>query len=157
MDMNLETPVLRARAVHLIRAAAVATCVAGLTGCLTMPPTSGGGTGPVTGAVGGATAANASGELERCERPLGTIAVVEDQNAHWYGYYRSRYGQLGSTVPVLRMMIQQSNCFVVVERGGAMRNLQAERSLEQSGELRGGSNFGRGQMVAADFHDVHST
>jgi len=26
-----------------------------------------------------------------------------------------------------------------------------ERQLQQSGELREGSNFGRGQMVAADF------
>ena len=48
-------------------------------------------------------------------------------------------------------MIQQSNCFVIVERGGAMQNMMRERSLEQSGEVRGGSNFGKGQMVAADY------
>jgi len=62
-----------------------------------------------------------------------------------------RQYQLGSTVPVLRMMIQQSNCFVVVERGAAMQNMQMERQLQQSGEMRQGSNFGAGQMVAADY------
>jgi curli biogenesis system outer membrane secretion channel CsgG len=50
------------------------------------------------------------------------------------------------------MMIQQSNCFVVVERSAAgMNEMGRERSLEQSGEMRGGSNFGKGQMVAADY------
>ena len=49
------------------------------------------------------------------------------------------------------MMIQQSNCFVIVERGGAMQNMNTERMLQQSGEMRGGSNFGKGQMVAADY------
>jgi len=59
--------------------------------------------------------------------------------------------KLGSTVPVLRMMIQQSHCFVVVARGAAMQNMQMERQLQQSGEMRQGSNFGGGQMVAADY------
>ena len=122
-----------------------------LSGCIASMPTVGGGSkGAVTGSTGGATASN-EGDLERCTESLGTIGVVEDQSAAWYGYYRSRYGQLGSTVPVLRMMLQQSNCFVVVERGGAMRNMQVERNLKRTGEMRAGSNFGPGQMVAADY------
>ena len=31
-----------------------------------------------------------------------------------------------------------------------MNNVMKERALEQSGETREGSNFGKGQMVAAD-------
>src|SRR5690606_37933539 len=54
-------------------------------------------------------------------------------------------------VPVLKLLAQQSNCFVVVERGRAMNNMMGERALAQSGELRKGSNFGKGQMVAADY------
>ena len=77
------------------------------------------------------------------------MTVVEDQGEPWYRSL-SQY-KLGSTVPVLRMMIQQSNCFVVVERGRAMNNMMQERALEQSGEMRKGSNFGKGQMVAADY------
>lgn len=54
-------------------------------------------------------------------------------------------------MPVLRTMIQQSNCFVVVERGRAMQNIERERQLRDSGELRQGSNFERGQLAAADY------
>jgi curli biogenesis system outer membrane secretion channel CsgG len=52
---------------------------------------------------------------------------------------------------VLRLMVQQSNCFVVVERGATMNNMMRERTIDKSGEMRSGSNFGKGQMVAADF------
>ena len=48
-------------------------------------------------------------------------------------------------------MIQQSNCFIVVERGVAMQNMMQERALGSSGQLRQGSNMGGGQMVTADF------
>src|SRR6266850_3165196 len=39
----------------------------------------------------------------------------------------------------------------VVERGAAMNNRAQERALDRSGESREGSNFGKGQMVAADY------
>ena len=103
-----------------------------------------------TGSAGGANSQNANKQLEHCSAPLGTIAVVEDTNAPWYGILTGQY-HLGSTVPVLRLLIQQSNCFVIVERGRAMDNMMGERQLEQSGELRRRSSFGKGQMVAADY------
>ena len=109
----------------------------------------GGSKGAVTGAAGGASSEGANSSLERCDQALGTIGVVEDQNAGWYRTLQSY--KLGSTVPVLRMMIQQSNCFVVVERGAALQNMNMERQLQKSGEMREGSNFGAGQMVAADY------
>lgn len=121
-----------------------------LSGCLaTASPTLGGGGTVATGGAGGATAANASSQLEKCPESLGTLAVVEDQNAGWYRQLQQY--KLGTTVPVLRMMIQQSNCFVIVERGRAMQNMNMERQLERSGEMRQGSNFQPGQMVAADY------
>jgi curli biogenesis system outer membrane secretion channel CsgG len=115
----------------------------------TTPEVGGGSKTAVTGAAGGATAENANSQLERCDQSLGTLGVVEDQSATWYQHLRNY--KLGSTVPVLRMMIQQSNCFVVVERGAAMRNMNIERNLDRSGEMRAGSNMGAGQMVAADY------
>jgi curli biogenesis system outer membrane secretion channel CsgG len=121
----------------------------GLAGCAATDPILGGSRTPVTGSAAGSTAEGASSQLERCSESLGTMAVVEDQSASWY-MSLSQY-KLGSTVPVLRMMVQQSNCFVVVERGRAMNNMMQERALEQSGEMRKGSNFGKGQMVAADY------
>ena len=103
-----------------------------------------------TGSAGGANSENANRQLERCNSSLGTIAVVEDTNASWYGILTGQM-RLGSTAPVLKLLIQQSNCFVVVDRGRAMNNMMGERALEQTGELRKGSKFGKGQMVAADY------
>jgi curli biogenesis system outer membrane secretion channel CsgG len=105
---------------------------------------------PVTGSAGGQTTQNASGRLEHCDQTLGTLAVIEDQTAGWY-YQLVREYKLTSTVPLIRLLVQQSNCFVVVERGRAFGQMQTERALSQSGELRQGSNMGAGQIVAADY------
>lgn len=107
--------------------------------------------GTPSGGAGGANAAGANSQLQHCDESFGTLAVHEDQTAPWWRQYYSRYPSLGSTTPVLRMLIQQSNCFVVVERGQSMSNVMQERALQQSGELREGSNFGKGQMVSADY------
>ena len=104
-----------------------------------------------SGAAGGAVSADANPKLEYCSEPLGTVGLDEDQQATWWRSYYGRYPSLGSTVPVLRLMIQQSNCFVVVERGRSLNNVMAERRLEESGELRSGSSFQKGQLVSADF------
>lgn len=122
-----------------------------LSGCLATTPSSGGGSATaVTGAAGGATAAGENSSLEKCGETLGTLRIEENTGAPWYGYYASNY-QLGSTVPVLRTMIQQSNCFVIVERGRTMNTMNAERALIRGEEGRAGSNFGGGQIAAADY------
>ena len=100
------------------------------------------------GSAGPQGAQNANAQLEKCDAPKGTLAVVEPQSQTIAGL--QRYG-LGSPTALIRMLIQQSNCFQVVERGAAMQNMMQERSLAGTGELQGGSNIGKGQMVAADF------
>jgi hypothetical protein len=120
-----------------------------LTGCLATTPTMGENKGTVSGAAGGAASEGGNAALEHCDDTLGTMALQEDTSAPWYAQLRGY--QLGSTIPVLRLMMQQSNCFVIVERGGAMNNMMRERTLDKSGEMREGSNFGKGQMVAADY------
>lgn len=95
-----------------------------------------------------AQAQETTSNVEKCERPLGTLAVSENQGAS-QGQLES-YG-LGSPVSLLRIMIQNSNCFTVVERGVAMHNLQQERALAASGETMAGSNIGAGQLQSADF------
>ena len=101
----------------------------------------------VQGSAGPGGTTGADG-LEKCATPMGAMAVVEPQS-HIIAAL-SRYS-LQSPTGIIRMMIQQSNCFIVVERGQGMANMQQERALLDSGELRGGSNMGGGQMVAADF------
>ena len=124
-------------------------CVS-LTACSNMEMGSPAAKTTATGSAGGANAQNANSQLEKCSATMGTLAIVEDTHASWYGILTGQL-RLGSTVPVLKLLVQQSNCFVVVERGRAMSNIMGERALEQSGEMRKGSNFGKGQMVAADY------
>jgi curli biogenesis system outer membrane secretion channel CsgG len=102
----------------------------------------------VTGSAGPGGAQGAASDLERCDRPMGAVTVAEPQDY----VLRALSGyQLGSPVGLIRLMIQQSNCFIVVERGVGMQNMMQERALGRAGELRSGSNMGGGQMVTADF------
>ncbi|MDB5849818.1 MAG: peptidoglycan-binding protein [Rhodoferax sp.] len=104
-----------------------------------------------TGSAGGATATNENSQLEKCQSPLGTVSLIENEQAGWYTILRNEY-RLPPTANLLRLMIQQSNCFVVVERSAAgMNAMSRERALQGSGEMRQGSNFGKGQVVSSDY------
>jgi hypothetical protein len=102
----------------------------------------------VQGSAGPSGSSDAASDLEHCDKPMGTVAVVEPQSHVLAGLMRYR---LGSPAGLIRLMIQQSNCFLVVERGVGMQNMMQERALAKSGELRQDSNVGGGQMVSADY------
>lgn len=132
--------------------ASLAFCVSLLGACAAVTDMKlGAGGTEASGSASGGASAGANPKLERCDSPLGTMAVDEDQSADWYSYYRAHYSQLGSTVPLLRLMIQQSNCFVVVERGKAFNNMMRERELAESGEIRAQGKVQKGEMVGADY------
>lgn len=84
-------------------------------------------------------------DLRKCAKPIG-VAALEDHP--WAGY--SLYG-LSSPIPLVKLMMQKSNCFKIVNRGRGSQQLRNERALADSGELQKGSNMGKGQMVAADY------
>jgi curli biogenesis system outer membrane secretion channel CsgG len=119
-----------------------------LSGCASMA--TGGGKNPVSGSAGGTHSANANTSLEHCDHSLGTLAVEEDTSEPWYAILTNQY-HLPATTPLIRLMIQQSNCFIVVDRGRAMGSMMQERELAASGEMRSNSHLGKGQMVAADY------
>jgi curli biogenesis system outer membrane secretion channel CsgG len=121
-----------------------------LAGCDATMPKLGTANTAASGSAAGEASQGANSALEKCPSPLGTVALVEETSADWYRLFTTEY-RLGSTVPVLRLMIQQSNCFVVVERGRAMAAMERERAIAASGQGRAGSNMGGGQMVAADY------
>ena len=110
-------------------------------------PKPGQGGSVVQGAAGTEGSVGDNG-LEHCAKPMGAMAVVEPQDQIIFALRRYN---LSSPVGLIRMMIQQSNCFIVVERGVGMQNVMQERQLASAGETRQGSNMGGGQMVAADF------
>jgi hypothetical protein len=58
---------------------------------------------------------------------------------------------LESPEALIKVYVSKSKCFTLVDRGKGLAAAQAERSLAGSGEMRGGSNIGKGQMKAADY------
>src|SRR5260221_10126545 len=76
---------------------------------------------------------------------MGELAVVEPQSEYMMALARYK---LQSPVSLIRMMIQQSNCFIVVERGQGLRNMEQERALAAGGQARAGSNIGGGKKGA---------
>jgi len=84
-------------------------------------------------------------EIPVCTRKLGTLAVVEPDNQWW------REFNLGSPEAIIRIFVQKSGCFTMVNRGRSMASRNMERAMADSGELQAGSNLGKGQVRAADY------
>jgi len=106
----------------------------------------------VQGAAAGQTSADA-GNIERCEEPLGTLAVDDGRGASWWGPF-TRATNVTTIEPLLRLAVQQSNCFVLTSIGNTrLDDRMSEITLRQreSGEFRAGSNQEAGQRVAADY------
>ncbi len=83
--------------------------------------------------------------IPKCAKKYGTLAVVEPEKNWW-----TEVG-LGSPAALIKIYVNQSGCFTLLDRGKGMAAAQAERALAGSGELRGGSNVGKGQVKAADY------
>src|SRR4051794_6331950 len=87
----------------------------------------------------------ATPELPHCAQPLGRAAIQEPETRWWT--------QLGLSSPeaLLKLFAARSNCLRIVDRNGglAMRNQEAD--LGSSGDLRRGSNVGRGPVAGGDF------
>lgn len=89
--------------------------------------------------------AQKTAEIPTCAKSLGAIAVIEPENNWW------TQQQLGSPAALIKVFVSKSRCFTLVDRGKGMAAMQAERSLASGGDLRGGSNIGKGQIKAADY------
>src|SRR5215467_4968504 len=76
---------------------------------------------------------------------LGVLAVEEPQRNWWTQL------QLGSPEALIKLFVQRSNCFSLVDRGAGLAAAQRERALASGGQLQQGSNIGGGQIVAADY------
>ena len=88
---------------------------------------------------------NATQQIPQCARPLGVLAIVEPEDQWW------RQLNLGSPEAIIKVFVQNSRCFTIVNRGRSMQSRAMERALADSGELQRGSNLGKGQVKAADF------
>ena len=125
-------------------------CAVMISGCVS----SGTNSTAVSGSAGGGTSVDANAALERCDETLGTIAMDDGRAADWYGPFGSAT-KVTSIDPLLRLAVQQSNCFVITSIG----NLRSDNRLSRitdlqrnSGEYRAGSKQQKGQRVAADYY-----
>ncbi len=102
----------------------------------------------VSGSGGSAGAQGASTQMVHCTKSLGTAALVEpDPQA------AARLSQVGlqSPLPLMRLIMAQSGCFRVIDRGAALSNMTQEVGLAQSGLLKSGSATAQGRMIAAQY------
>jgi len=65
-------------------------------------------------------------QLHHCAKPISTAALAEDTNTNML---LVQHGLPSSPLPLLRLMMQQSNCFQVVDRGAGLRAMQAEQAM----------------------------
>lgn len=134
---------------HLVIAAA-AILLAG--GCATTTVGKGGSLASGIAGADGAPGQRGTIELQHCDAPLGAIALVEDQNNAILLAKASEEIQIPATpIPLLRFLLQQSNCFQVVDRAAGLRAIDTERALARDGLLKEGSEVPTGQMVAAEY------
>lgn len=113
------------------------------------------GTSPtaVTGAAAGGTSAGADASLERCSAPLGTLAVDDGRGKEWYASFGAAT-KITTIEPLLRLAVQQSNCFVITSIGNNRTESKLSNITDKqrnSGEFRAGSQQQKGQRVAADY------
>lgn len=121
-----------------------------MTGCVQQGT---GGTS-VTGSAGGQTSVDANSDLETCQQTLGTLAIDDGRASTWYhSFYRAT--NVTTIEPMIRLMVQQSNCFVITSIGNLRTDDRLSRITDKqrnSGEYRAGSKQQKGQRVAADYY-----
>lgn len=84
-------------------------------------------------------------QIPVCDKKIGTLAVTEPETKWWQAY------NLESPEALIKVFVSESKCFTLLDRGKGLAAAQQERALSSSGEMRGGSNIGKGQMKAADY------
>jgi curli biogenesis system outer membrane secretion channel CsgG len=84
--------------------------------------------------------------VPRCTRKLGTVSVADgDDPSGWTQF------SLAPPSKLLKVMIQRSGCFNLVDRGTGLNAAERERMIGGNLGLQRGSNVGQGQIKAADY------
>jgi curli biogenesis system outer membrane secretion channel CsgG len=84
-------------------------------------------------------------QIPTCSHRIGSAAIYEPQNRWWEPL------GLESPEALIKILVMKSGCFTLVDRGKGFDVAQRERDLASGGQLRGGSNIGKGQVKAADY------
>lgn len=104
-----------------------------LTACGEKKTELGQGGSEVSGSAGPGGGQGAHASLERCDAPIATVALLENPR----GYVVPSSLNLPPTpVPLVRLLMQQSGCFRVVDRAGGLQGTIREGELQDAGVLR---------------------
>lgn len=125
-----------------------------LSGCGKQGTELGEGGSVVTGSAGPAGAHKAATQLVKCEAPVAVVSLMENQG----GYVGiGRGGLPESPLPLVRVIMQQSGCFRIVDRNSGLKATVQEQELKSQGILRQDDNTVRkGRGIVSQYTVVPS-
>ena len=85
-------------------------------------------------------------DVPRCTRKLGTVSVADGDDPYGWTQF-----SLQAPAKLLKVLIQRSGCFNLVDRGTGLNAAQRERDIGSNLGLQRKSNVGQGQIKAADY------
>jgi Curli production assembly/transport component CsgG len=85
-------------------------------------------------------------EIPRCTRRLGTVSIANGDDPYGWTQFN-----LAAPEKLLKVMVQKSGCFSLVDRGAGLNAATTERNIGSNLGLQRGSNVGQGQIKAADY------
>jgi curli biogenesis system outer membrane secretion channel CsgG len=85
-------------------------------------------------------------DVPRCARKLGTISIADGDDPYGWTQYN-----LAPPAKLLKVLVQRSGCFNLVDRGTGLNAAQLERNIGSNLGLQRRSNVGQGQIKAADY------
>jgi curli biogenesis system outer membrane secretion channel CsgG len=88
----------------------------------------------------------AANDVPQCTRKLGTISIVDGDDARGWTQYN-----LAPPQKLLKVIVQRSGCFNLVDRGSGLQAAQRERDIAGDLGHQRGANVGQGQIKAADY------
>ena len=107
----------------------------------------------VSGSGGPQGAQNAAKALATCDAPVAVVALVENQG----GYVGiGRGGLPESPLPLVRVLMQQSGCFRIVDRHAGLKATVQEQDLKNAGVLRADGDVQKGRGIMAQYSVVPS-
>ena len=85
-------------------------------------------------------------DVPHCLRKLGTLSVMDGDDPRGWTQF-----QLTGPQKLIKVLVQRSGCFNLVDRGSGLSAAQRERDIGGGLGMQRGSNVGQGQIKAADY------
>ena len=85
-------------------------------------------------------------DVPHCARKLGTLSIVDGDDPRGWTQY-----SLAPPQKLLKVLVQRSGCFNLVDRGPGLQAAELERNIGGNLGHQRGANVGQGQIKAADY------